>query len=107
MVTVYDEKQSRSTNTRFDLQGPEGQRITAHCLAIVTARLNTRIRGLSAREIVFQRDGYTGDQLNIDDKSLAEKQRTTRTANHLPSAYSQATVKQKPRSCQVKVGDLL
>ena len=80
---------------------PDGRKITSSGLAIVTARLNTRIRnrGLSAKEIVFQRDGYTGDQLNIDDKILANEQNTIRIANHLPSARSQATVKQKVKDC--------
>ena len=83
---------------------PNGQKITSHGLAIVTARLNMRIRnrGLSAKEIVFQHDGYTGDQLNINDKILADKQHTIRISNHLPSAHSQATVKQK-----AKIGDLV
>ena len=88
---------------------PNGQKITSHGLAIVTARLNMRIRnrGLSTKEIVFQRDRYTGGQLNINDQILADKQHTIRISNHLPSAHSQATVKQKAKSCNVKIGDLV
>ena len=44
---------------------PNGHKVNSGGLAVVTARLNLRVRdrGLSAREIVFQRDCLTGEQL--------------------------------------------
>ena len=50
--------------------------------------MRIRNRGLNAKEVVFQRDGYTGDQVNIEDKILASKQNTIRISNHLPNARS-------------------
>ena len=88
---------------------PDGRKLSPHGLALVTARLNMRIRnrGLSAREIVFQRDGYTGDQLNIDDRVLAEQQHASRESNHQSSARSQVKVKERVKKCHINVGDLI
>ena len=54
--------------------------------------MNTRIRnrGLSAREILFQRDQQTNEQLSICDKELSSKQQDIRTQNHPLSAISKA-----------------
>ena len=58
------EKATQELEFELKREYPDGRKITSPGLAIVTARLNMRIRnrGLSAKEIVFQRDGYTGDQ---------------------------------------------
>ena len=88
---------------------PEGGPITPPQLALVTATLNTRVRdrGLAAKEILFQRDSYTSDQLNISDKALADSQFANRQANHLYSARSKAPNAWPAAKANVKVGDLV
>ena len=86
---------------------PEGGPITPPQLALVTAMLNIRVRGLAAKEILFQRDSYTGDQLNISDKALADSQFANRQANHLYSARSKAPNARPGAKANVKVGDLV
>ena len=62
---------------------PEGGPISTSQLAVVINQLNARIRnrGLSAWEILNQRNQYTGEQLNIDDLQLSERQLEIRVAN--------------------------
>ena len=88
---------------------PEGGPITPPQLALVTAMLNTRVcdRGLAAKEILFQCDSYTGDQLNISDKALADSHFANRQANHLYSARSKAPNARPATKANVKVGDLV
>jgi len=88
---------------------PDGSSVTSAQLALVTATLNSRIRnrGLSAKEIVYQRDNRTGQQLNFADSALAESQHNSRLANHLPSALSQSRSNHPPRTYDVKTGDLV
>ena len=78
-------------------------------LAIATSILNGRVRnrGLSAKEIVYQRDNVTGEQLNFSDAHMSETQRTKRVANHVPSARSQARTDKQPLQVQISVGDLI
>ena len=51
---------------------PEGAPISSTELAIATATLNRRIRsrGLSAKEMLFQRDNFTNIQMDVDDKRM-------------------------------------
>ena len=88
---------------------PEGGPISPVNLAIVTATLNNRIRnrGLTAKEIVFQRDSQSGEQLNLDDGHLAQEQHRLRVANHDSSARSQASVPKPVSKVQVQPGDLI
>ena len=57
-----------------------------------TALLNARIRnrGLSAREMWYQRDQFTNEQLPIHDRSLIMDQHKNRCINHRYSAASKA-----------------
>ena len=50
-------------------QLPRGEPLTSRTLAVTTAILNSRIRsnGLSSREMLFQRDQITNDQLPVED----------------------------------------
>ena len=71
--------------------------------------LNSRIRnrGLSAKEILFQRDQQSLEQINIDDAVLATEQRQNRTYNHPFSAQSKASGKDYAMPSNFKVGDLV
>ena len=64
--------------------------ITPLKLAITTAALNARIRsrGLSAREMIMQRDQFTHVQLPLSDRELITSQRDSRTINHPHSQKS-------------------
>ena len=88
---------------------PDGHKVNSGGLAVVTARLNLRVRdrGLNAREIVFQFDGLTGEQLNIDDKTLATQKLSKRISNHVPISHSQAKLKVPASNSDVNVGDLI
>ena len=83
---------------------PEGGPVTPPQLALVTATVK---RGLAAKEILFQHDSYTSDQLNISDKALADAQFANRQANHLYSDRSKAPNAQPATKANVKVGDLV
>ena len=65
---------------------PEGGAVFPVTLAIATANLNTRIRdrGLSAREMWYQRDQFTNSQLPISDLHLIREQHSHRIHNPLP-----------------------
>ncbi len=88
---------------------PEGDPVTQDQLAIVTATLNMRVRnrGLSAREIVFQRDPHTGEQLQISDNELAAEQHLTRIKNHQTSAISQSSSNKLAKQAHVQIGSLI
>ena len=88
---------------------PDGGPTTPVRLAIVVARLNSRIRNrsLSAKEIMFQRDQATGEQLNICDTTLAQKQLLVSQKNHMPSAISKAHGGPWAKNALVQVGSLI
>ena len=73
---------------------PEGGPVSKITLARATARLNSRIRqiGLSAQEIMTQRDQITGSQLPIDDQQAIIQKHilVARTKNHPLSAKFKA-----------------
>jgi hypothetical protein len=90
-------------------QKPEGGSITPHELQETVLILNQRIRGrgLSAREILLQRDQNTGEHLNVDANTFADLQQTAREHNHLPSAKSKAKTSTFAAKCQADIGDLV
>ena len=71
---------------------PSGGPLSEVQLQLVVETLNTRIRnrGLSSREILFQRDQHTNNQLFLDDDTLAKQQSAIREKNHHSSALSKA-----------------
>ena len=88
---------------------PEGESLSAVNLAITTANLNSRIRdrGLSAREMWYQRDQFTNRQLPISDLNLIELQHSNRIHNHAASAKSKTPRAQPPTVPGIHVGDLV
>ena len=68
----------------------EGGPMSAVTLALVTSRMNSRIRagGLSAQEIWTQHDQMSGSQLAMSDKTIINQQ--ARHANHPASAKSKS-----------------
>ena len=77
---------------------PEGGPVSPLTLAIATANLNTRIRerGLSSREMRFQRDQFTNCQLPISDLDLIRQQHSHRIYNHPAREKSKTPRDQHP-----------
>ena len=71
---------------------PEGGKITPVILSFAINTLNSRIRnrGLSAWEILFQRDQHTLEPLEISDSILASDQCENRSKSHAVSAKSKS-----------------
>ena len=88
---------------------PGIKQITQTDLLTILATLNQRIRfsGLSAREILLQREQVTGQQLSFSDKKLSEQQHSNRERNHLPSALSKAKGGKPASKCDLSVGTLV
>ena len=87
----------------------EGGPIPPSTLALATSQLYARIRnrGLSAWEILFQCDQYTGDQLDISDLSLAESQVTHRLNNQRHSAKHKSRSDPSAQKAEISVGSLV
>ena len=88
---------------------PGGGPISPLTLAVATTNLNTRIRnrGLSAREMWFQRDQFTNSQIPVDDLKLLREQHSFRLHNHPASERSKAPGRSSPTPPAIDVGDLV
>jgi len=88
---------------------PDGGKVTPVMLSYAVNTLNSRIRnrGLSAWEILFQRDQYTFEPLNISDIVLASEQRDTRSKNQISSAKSKSRNAPDAVACNTMVGSLV
>ena len=88
---------------------PNGGPLTAVQLQLVVETLNTRIRnrGLSAKEILYQRNQYTNDQITLNDTELAAQQRHICEHNHDASAVSKSRGKPPSTQSNFHVGDLV
>lgn len=103
------EKAVKELETELRIRHPDGGTVSKSDLCTATHILNSRIRsrGLSAREIVYQRSQNTGQQLKMDDTELASAQFDQRKDNHGPSARSKVP---RGRTCTgnlFKPGDLV
>ena len=88
---------------------PRGGPVSDLTLATCTARLNSRIRtrGLSSREMLFQRDQFNNNQLPIADWDLIKQQHQSKLANHHHSEASKAPLSDYPEVPSISVGDLV
>ncbi len=98
-----------------ELQG-EILRLEPHCgvvtpllLSVAVARLNSRIRsrGLSAREMLLQRDQFSLEQLPVHDRELIALQHAQRLANHPHSVKAKAPLSRGAPSLDICPGDLV
>ena len=103
------EKGIRELTSEIIRAYPEGGPLTASQLAVVVNQLNSRIRnrGLSAWEIINQRNQYTGEQINIDDLKLSEEQSQLRIANQAASAKHKAQGRPPAEKALVQKGSLV
>ena len=88
---------------------PEGGPLSVAQLAVVVNQLNARIRnrGLSAWEILNQRNQYTGEQIDINDLKLSEQQSQLRIANQAASAKHKARGGPAAKNAVVEKGSLV
>ena len=58
----------------LEILSPDEKTLTPDQLCLAIAHLNSRIRhtGLSAREVMFQRNQTTNENIVLEDKSLSE-----------------------------------
>lgn len=98
-----------------ELQG-EVLRLEPHCqvvtpllLSVAVAQLNSRIRsrGLSAREMLLQRDQFSLKQLPVHDQELITQQHAQRLANHPHSSKAKSPSDQFAAGPDVGPGDLV
>ena len=103
------EKGIRELSSEILRQHPDGGPLTASQLAVVVNQLNARIRnrGLSAWEILNQRNQYTGEQISTDDLKLSEQQAEMRASNQAASAKHKARGRPAAKDASVLVGSLV
>ncbi|XP_063966698.1 uncharacterized protein LOC135156869 [Lytechinus pictus] len=104
------EKAVRELEDELLRDDPRGGPVTPLALALATARLNSRIRGvgLSARELWTQRDQFTSEQIPLRDMDVITNQHEKRLSNHGPSMESKAPKRLSSMGeSLVHVGDLV
>ena len=103
------EKGIRELGSELLRMYPEGGPVTESQLAVAVNQLNSRIRGrgLSAWEILCQRDQFSGEQLELNDLALSEKQTELRASNQAASARSKAKGKPCAQKANVQKGSLV
>ena len=88
---------------------PNCKVVTPLSLSVATARLNSRVRsrGLAAREMLYQRDQFSHNQLPVDDQVLIREQQAQRVANHPYSMRSKAPSGRIAVPISLQPGDLV
>ena len=88
---------------------PNAGPISAGTLAMAVCNTNNRIRmsGLSAKEIVTKRDGYSGDPLQFEDKDISRLRYEKRLQNHQSSERSKSSGGKIAQSIEVSPGDIV
>ncbi len=78
-------------------------------LSVAVARVNSRIRsrGLSACEMLLQRDQFSLEQLPVHDRELIALQHAHRLANHPHSVKAKAPLSRGAPSLDICPGDLV
>ena len=90
-------------------QEPGGRPVSEVCLAIATARVNSRLRfsGLSSRELWTQRNQFTHEQLPLSDSQFILAKHDLRSSNYSFSEKSKNPRRLIPNSPSLRVGDLV
>ena len=88
---------------------PTAHAVSSLVLSLAVASVNGTIRqcGLSAREILSQRDQFNNRQLPISDRECILQKHRSRIASHRSSEKSKAPHHNYPPSSAVEVGDLV
>ena len=88
---------------------PGGGPINPTILAIATTNLNAKLRsrGVSSREMLYQRDQFTHNQIPISDLELILKQQETKQQNQPSSSLSKNPQKYLPSQEVINLGDVV
>ena len=88
---------------------PNKNKINVKILAKAVSVVNEKIRhqGLSAKEILFSRDQYTQENLNINDEEIAEEKMNIRKQENIYSAKSKASVPEQAKPAGASKGHLV
>ena len=88
---------------------PENKPLSSSELAKATIALNSRIRNrsLSSYEIMFCREQNTGDNIPIDDKSMAATKKMLKEENHKFSERSKFPKSKEPSKANAEKGDFV
>ena len=88
---------------------PNKNRINVKILAKAVSVVNEKIRhqGLSAKEIMFSRDQYTQENLDISDEKIAEEKMNIRDRENIYSAKSKAAVPDHAKPAGASKGHLV
>ena len=88
---------------------PRGGPVTSFQLSVIVSQLNSRIRhsGMSAREMLCQRDQFKNTQLPVHDRTIALDQHQRRLDNHSASASSKAAGRPPRPTEHISIGDLV
>ena len=88
---------------------PNGGPVSGRTLAVAVSNLNSRIRGrgLSSRELLYQRDQFTGVQLPIQDYDVILEQHHQRRQNHPYSEKAKNPGMRSPGVTPIDIGDLV
>ena len=83
--------------------------ITESNLAIITARLNNKLRsnGLSSREIFTQRDQFSHQQIPLEDKQIIFEKHASALKNHQYSESFKSRNNPTRQNADVAIGDLV
>ena len=102
------DKRIRELEDELRKLSPEGRAVDENVLLLATKFLNERIRqhGFSANELLFRRKQETNQELDIKDSELKAKVSEARSASHLPSSKSKATIKEPAEVPNVSVGQI-
>ena len=86
---------------------PEGKTLSSSQLAEATMKLNTRIRNrnLSSREIIFSREQFSGENLDLKDEELKTEKMTNKIVNHKYSEKSKYPKFIEPLDAKACKGD--
>ena len=78
-------------------------------LTKATSSVNEKIRhqGLSAKEIIFSRDQFSQDNLNLNDEQIATDKMIKREINNRYSAKSKAQIKVESKPANAKKGQIV
>ena len=101
------DKAIQELEKELKILSPGGKVLTSSELAEATLTLNTRIRNrdLSAREILFSREQFSGTNLDLKDNELKNEKMTKKIDNHQYSEKSKYPKAITPLDSKAQKGD--
>ena len=107
--TALVDRKMQELETEIKKLSPTQNFVSLKLLAKATTTVNEKIRkqGLSAKEILFSRDQYSHDNLQLEDRSISEEVMKDRNINNTYSALSKAQVLKTATSAMAKKGQVV